>query len=162
YLDASRQICTAVAERYGRHPAVRYWQTDNELGCHQTVVSYSPAALVRFRAWLKARYGTIDALNRAWGTVFWSMEYRHFDEVDAPVGTVTEAHPSHRLDYRRFASDEVARYHRMQVDVIRAHSPGRPVAHNFMQLFTEFDHYEVARDLDIATWDSYPLGALEE
>ncbi|MCR5895282.1 MULTISPECIES: beta-galactosidase [Burkholderia] len=162
YLEASRQICTAVAERYGRHPAVRYWQTDNELGCHQTVVSYSPAALVRFRAWLKARYGTIDALNHAWGTVFWSMEYRHFDEVDAPVGTVTEAHPSHRLDYRRFASDEVARYHRMQVDVIRAHSPGRPVAHNFMQLFTEFDHYEVARDLDVATWDSYPLGALEE
>ena len=51
------------------------------------------------------------------------MEYRHFDEIDAPVGTVTEAHPSHRLDYRRFASDEVARYHRMQVDVIRAHSP---------------------------------------
>ena len=162
YLEASRQICTAVAERYGRHPAVRYWQTDNELGCHQTVVSYSPAALVRFRAWLKARYGTIDALNRAWGTVFWSMEYRHFDEIDAPVGTVTEAHPSHRLDYRRFASDEVARYHRMQVDVIRAHSPSRPVAHNFMQLFTEFDHYDVARDLDVATWDSYPLGALEE
>ena len=63
---------------------MRYWQTDNELGCHQTVVSYSPAALVRFRAWLKARYGTIDALNRAWGTVFWSMEYRHFDEIDAP------------------------------------------------------------------------------
>lgn len=83
YLEASRRICTAVAERYGRHPAVRYWQTDNELGCHQTVVSYSPAALLSFRAWLKARYGTIDALNRAWGTVFWSMEYRHFDEVDA-------------------------------------------------------------------------------
>ena len=45
----------------------------------------------------------------------------------------------------------------MQVDVIRAHSPSRPVAHNFMQLFTEFDHYDVARDLDVATWDSYPL-----
>ena len=75
---------------------------------------------------------------------------------------MTEAHPSHRLDYRRFASDEVARYNRMQVEIIRAHSPGRPVAHNFMQLFTEFDHYKVARDLDVATWDSYPLGALEE
>ncbi|KVE40179.1 beta-galactosidase [Burkholderia sp. BDU5] len=162
YYDASQRICTAVAERYGRHPAVRYWQTDNEMGCHHTVVSYSPAALARFRNWLKARYGTIDALNRAWGTVFWSMEYRRFDEIDAPIGTVTEAHPSHRLDYRRFASDELARYHRMQVDAIRAHSPGRGVTHNFMQLFTEFDHYEVARDLDFAAWDSYPLGALEE
>jgi beta-galactosidase len=162
YFEASQKICTAVAERYGKHPAVAFWQTDNEFGCHNTVVSYSPAALQRFRGWLKHRYGTIDALNTAWGTVFWSMEFRGFDEIDLPVATVTEAHPTHRLDYRRFASDEVARYNRMQTEIIRAHSPQRPVAHNFMQLFTEFDHYKVAADLDIATWDSYPLGALEE
>ncbi|MEX3955231.1 beta-galactosidase [Trinickia sp. EG282A] len=162
YFEAARRICTAVAARYGRHPAVAFWQTDNEYGCHQTVVSYSSAAVARFRDWLRARYGSIDALNRAWGTVFWSMEYRDFDEIDAPVATVTEAHPSHRLDYRRFASDELARFNRMQVEIIREHSPGRPVAHNFMQLFTEFDHYKVAADLDIAAWDSYPLGALEE
>ncbi|WP_233873005.1 beta-galactosidase [Paraburkholderia adhaesiva] len=162
WFEASRRICEAVAARYGQHPAIAYWQTDNEYGCHQTVLSYSDAAVQRFRAWLKSRYGTIEALNAAWGTVFWSMEYRSFDEIDAPVATVTEAHPSHRLDYRRFASDEVQRYNRMQVDIIRAHSPGRSVAHNFMQLFTEFDHYKVAADLDIATWDSYPLGALEE
>jgi beta-galactosidase len=162
YYEASQRICKAVAQRYGSHPAVTAWQTDNEFGCHNTVVSYSPAALGRFREWLRARYGTIDTLNRAWGTVFWSMEYRSFDEIDAPIATVTEAHPAHRLDYRRFASDEVARYNRMQVEIIRAHSPGRPVAHNFMQLFTEFDHYKVAADLDIAAWDSYPLGALEE
>ncbi|AMH43024.1 MULTISPECIES: beta-galactosidase [Burkholderiaceae] len=162
YFEASQKICTAVAKRYGKHPAVAFWQTDNEYGCHNTVVSYSPAALQRFRAWLKQRYATIDALNTAWGTVFWSMEYRNFDEIDLPVATVTEAHPSHRLDFRRFSSDEVVRFNRMQTDIIRAHSPERPVAHNFMQLFTEFDHYKVAADLDIATWDSYPLGALEE
>ncbi|TDG11098.1 beta-galactosidase [Paraburkholderia guartelaensis] len=162
YYEASRRICEAVAARYGQHPAVAYWQTDNEYGCHQTVVSYSPAAVQRFREWLKARYGSIDALNTAWGTVFWSMEYRSFDEIEAPVGTVTEAHPSHRLDYQRFASDEVQRYNRMQVDILRAHSPGRPIAHNFMQLFMEFDHYKVAADLDVATWDSYPLGALDQ
>ncbi|WP_395063640.1 beta-galactosidase [Paraburkholderia silvatlantica] len=162
YFEASRRICEAVAARYGQHPAVAYWQTDNEYGCHQTVVSYSPAAVQRFREWLKARYGSIDALNTAWGTVFWSMEYRGFDEIEAPVGTVTEAHPSHRLDYQRFASDEVRRYNRMQVEILRAHSPGRPIAHNFMQLFMEFDHYKVAADLDVAAWDSYPLGALDQ
>jgi beta-galactosidase len=162
YFEASQRIVGLLAQRYGDHPAVTAWQTDNEYGCHYTVVSYAPAAVQRFRIWLQARYGSIEALNAAWGTVFWSMEYRAFDEIDAPVATVTEAHPSHRMDYRRFASSEVARYNRMQVDILRRHAPGRAMVHNFMQSFYEFDHYPVAADLDAATWDSYPLGALEE
>ncbi|MEO6918813.1 MAG: beta-galactosidase [Collimonas sp.] len=162
YFNESQRIVTLLAERYGDHPAITAWQVDNEYGCHHTVVSYSTAAQQRFRLWLQQRYRTIDTLNKAWGTVFWSAEYRSFDEIDAPVGTVTEAHPSHRLDYRRFASDEVARYNRMQVDILRARAPGRLMVHNFMQMFVEFDHYAVATDLDVASWDSYPLGALEE
>lgn len=162
YFEASQRIVTLLAERYGQHPAISAWQTDNEYGCHQTVLSYSHDAVVRFRGWLQERYATIEALNTAWGTVFWSMEYTSFDQIDAPVGTVTEAHPAHRLDYHRFASSEVARYNRMQVDILRAHAPGRVMVHNFMQNFFEFDHYPVAADLDAATWDSYPLGALEE
>jgi beta-galactosidase len=161
YLEAARRISTLFAERYGQHPAVVAWQTDNEYGCHDTVLSYSLNAVRRFRLWLKARYGTVQALNLAWGNVFWSMEVTSFDDIDAPIATVTEANPAHRFDYRRFASDEVVRFNRMQCDVIRAHSPGRPIAHNFMLLFTEFDHHQVADDLDIASWDSYPLGALE-
>ncbi len=158
YRAESRRISRAVAERYGRHPAVAAWQTDNEYGCHDTVLSYSNAAKAGFRRWLAQRHGSIEALNRAWGTVFWSMEYRSFDEIDAPVGTVTEAHPAHRLDWRRFASSEVRAFNREQCDILRECSPGRPVSHNYMGFFTEFDHHEVAADLDIATWDSYPLG----
>jgi beta-galactosidase len=162
YFEAAGEISRRVAERYGQHPAVSAWQIDNEFGCHLTVLSYSQHAVQRFRQWLAKRYGTVKALNEAWGTVFWSMEYRTFDEIDAPIGTVTEAHPAHRLDYRRFASDEVVRFGRMQVDIIRERSPGRAVVHNFMQLFSEFDHYALAAHLDAATWDSYPLGGLEE
>jgi beta-galactosidase len=94
--------------------------------------------------------------------VFWSQTYNSFDEIDPPVGSVTEANPAHRLDYRRFASDEVVAYNRLQVEIIRAASPGRPVAHNYMGFFTEFDHHAVSKDLDIASWDSYPIGFTQD
>jgi beta-galactosidase len=162
YRAECRRIVTALAERYGHHPAIAMWQTDNEYGCHDTVLSFSAAAASAFRGWLAARYGTVEALNTAWGNVFWSMEYRSFAEVDPPHLTVTEANPAHWLDYRRFASDQVASFNREQVEIIRAHSPGVDITHNFMGFFTEFDHHDVGRDIDVATWDSYPLGFLEQ
>ena len=162
YRGECARIVTALADRYGAHPAVAAWQTDNEYGCHDTTISYSAAAARRFRLWLRARYGDIAALNAAWGTVFWSQEYRAFEEIDAPLQTVTEANPSHRLDYNRFASDEVVSFNRLQVDILRRLSPGRDVIHNFMGFYTEFDHFAVGADLDVASWDSYPLGFLED
>ncbi len=161
YLHEACRITRELAARYGRHPAVTAWQTDNEYGCHDTVLSLAPQAVARFRLWLRARYGDIAALNAAWGTVFWSQELHSFDAVDAPFGTVTEAHPAQRLDYRRFASDEVLRFNRAQCDILRELSPGRQLTHNMMLFFTEFDHHALARDLDFVVWDSYPLGALE-
>jgi beta-galactosidase len=162
YRAQSRRITQALAERYGGHPALVGWQTDNEYGCHDTVLSFSEAAAERFRDWLAARYGDIGALNTAWGNAFWSMEYRAFAEVDPPNLTVTEANPAHWLDYRRFASDEVVAFNREQCDILREASPGRDITHNFMGFFTEFDHHDVGSDLDVATWDSYPLGFLEQ
>ena len=162
YREECVRIVSEMARRYGDHPAVVMWQTDNEYGCHDTVLSFSDAAARNFRLWLAARYGDIAALNRAWGNVFWSMEYRSFDEVDPPNLTVTEGNPAHWLDYRRFASDEVAWFNAEQVRILRQHSPGKDITHNFMGFFTEFDHHEVGRDIDLATWDSYPLGFLEQ
>ncbi len=158
YLEESRRIVGVLAGRFGRHPAVIGWQTDNEYGCHDTVRSYGPEDAAAFRAWLKRRYGTIEALNQAWGTVFWSMELRSFDEVDPPNLTVTEANPAHRLDFHRFASDQVAAFNRAQVEILRERSPGRFIVHNFMGFFDQLDPYDVAADLDLASWDSYPLG----
>jgi len=160
-LEAAR-ISEVVARRYGGHPAVHAWQLDNEYGCHDTVLSYSPAAKARFRAWLEARFGSIAALNEAWGTVFWSQDYRNFGEIDPPNLTVTEANPAHRLDWRRFASDEVVRFNAEQAAIVRAHSPGRRVTHNFMGFFSDFAHQPVAADLDFASWDSYPLGFTDQ
>ncbi|WP_422036867.1 beta-galactosidase [Roseibium sp.] len=161
YREECDRIVRLFAERYGRNAHVGAWQTDNEYGCHDTTLSYSGAALAAFRTWLENRYGTIEALNRAWGNVFWSMDYGAFDEIGLPNLTVTEPNPSHTLAFRRFSSDQVASFNKRQVEIIRAHSDA-PVSHNFMGRITEFDHFNVGDDLDIATWDSYPLGFLED
>ena len=161
YRAESARIVTELARRYGRNPHVAAWQTDNEYGCHDTVLSYSEAAKMAFREWLAQRYQSPQALNRAWGNVFWSMEYASFDEIGLPNLTVTEANPSHVMAFRRFASDEVAAYNRIQTEIIRKHSDA-PIAHNYMGRITEFDHFAVGADLDIASWDAYPLGFLSD
>ena len=162
YAQAAARIVEAMGTRYGSHPAVVAWQTDNEYGCHDTVLSYSVSARDAFRDWLGNRYQSIDALNTAWGNVFWSMEYQSFAEIDLPNLCVTEPNPAHVLDFRHFSSDQVVHFNRLQCDILRARSPGRDIVHNFMGFFTEFDHHAVGRDLDVAAWDSYPLGFLEQ
>jgi len=163
YRRECLRIVAAMAERYGRHASLVAWQTDNELGCHETVPSYSPAALERFHTWLRRRYETVESLNDAWGNVFWSMEYPSFEAIELPHLTPTDANPIHLLDFRRFMSDEVASFHREQVDVLRRLAPGADVLHNFMGFFTTFDHYRFAEDgsLDVAAWDSYPIARTE-
>jgi len=161
YREETRRIVTLLAERYGRHEAVGAWQTDNEYGCHDTVRCYCPRCRAAFQHWLRARYGTVETLNEAWWTVFWSQEVRTFAEVELPGQAVTESNPSHTLDYYRFASDQVVAYNRLQVEILRAHSD-RPVLHNVMGFFDGFDHFALARDLDAMAWDEYPLGMLEE
>ncbi len=146
-------------KRYGSKVAA--WQTDNEYACHETTLSYSEAAKSAFQDWLAQKYQSPEALNRAWGNVFWSMAYRDFREVGLPNLTVTEPNPAHVMDFRRFASDEVVTFNRLQVEIIRKHSTA-PIAHNYMGAVTEFDHFAVGADLDIASWDSYPLGFLSD
>ncbi len=159
YREEAKRIVSIVAGRYGKHPAVVGWQTDNEYGCHDTVRCYCPRCRKAFQKWLERRYeGDIDKLNRAWGTVFWSQEYRTFEEIELPNLTPAGPNPSHLLDYYRFASDQVMEFNRLQVEIIRELSPGRFVTHNFMAGFTDFDHYKISKDLDFASWDNYPLG----
>jgi beta-galactosidase len=161
YRAEAIRITEALADRYGHHPGLGAWQTDNEYACHDTVLSYSDAARRAFRDWLAQRYQSTDALNRAWGNVFWSMEYDSFDQIDLPNLTVTEPNPSHALDFRRFSSDQVARFNAGQVAAIRARSDA-PISHNYMGRVLDFDHFALGTEMEIATWDSYPLGFLED
>lgn len=160
YLVQAERISAAMAQRYGSHPHVAGWQTDNELCCHDTTQSASPAARDAFRIWCAERYGTVEVLNAAWGNVFWSMEYDSFDQIELPFFTVCETNPAHRLAFRRFASDQVVRFHDVMIAAIRAHAgEGQWVTHNIIPpATTGVDNAGLTRGLDFVSYDNYPLG----
>ena len=158
YRKEAERITREMVSRYGLK--VQAWQVDNEYGCHDTTLSYSQAALEGFRDWLSQKYQSPSALNKAWGNIFWSMEINEFSDIELPNLTVTEPNPAHVMDFRRYTSDQVVKFNNSQVTVLRKFSKA-PLIHNYMGRITAFDHYEVGDDLDIASWDSYPLGFLE-
>lgn len=161
YREAAAQMAQRLGARYGRDPRIHAWQIDNEYGCHDTILSYSDTAKTAFQNWLSDRYRQIDNLNAAWGNVFWSMEYARFDQIGLPNLTVTQANPSHEWAFRRFASDQVVTFHTAQVAALRA-TTNAPLIHNYMGRVLDFDHFEVGASIDIASWDSYPIGFLSD
>lgn len=155
YRAASVRIAQAIATRYKVHPAVIGWQIDNEFGCHDTARCYCVHCDRAFQRWLQDRYESLDHLNEAWGTVFWSATFQDWGQVRAPRTVVAQEHPSLMLDFRRFASDSNVGYQRLQVEAIRSVNPAWWVTHNLMGLFPDLDYYDLATDLDFVSWDNY-------
>ncbi|MCY0879453.1 MAG: beta-galactosidase [Firmicutes bacterium] len=148
-----RGLVDAMAVRYGQDPRVIGWQIDNEL---RATRCYCRQCREDFILWLQGRYGTIDALNEAWGTVFWSQRYRNWDDVDLPTAAQLTVSTSQQLDHMRFASWSATQHLKRQVDIIRQHTTSQFVTHNSMGLYPWLDLYEVAKPLDFIGWDSYP------
>ncbi|OZB80394.1 MAG: beta-galactosidase, partial [Microbacterium sp. 14-71-5] len=103
YREHALRLVEMLAQRYGQHPAVEGWHVNNEYGCH-VPYSYDEESAAAFRTWLQARYGTVEELNRAWGTAFWSQLYTSFDQVEPPRAAPTFRNPTQLLDWDRFGS----------------------------------------------------------
>jgi beta-galactosidase len=162
YREETERIVSRMVERYADSEHVVGWQTDNEFGCHGTVRCYCDDCAGAFREWLRERYGDVEALNEAWGTTFWSQQYDSFAAVDPPRHTPAEHHPSRLLDHRRFASDSVVDYHRLQADLIRDVNDDWFVTHNAMGHFPSLSAFDLAGDVDFLAWDSYPTGFVQD
>lgn len=158
YRDFSAKIVKAVAERYGDHPNVVAWQIDNEFGCHGTARCVCDYCRAEFQKWCERKYKTLDALNAAWGTQFWSATYHKWSEIPVPAPTSASHNPGLLLDYRRFSSDSWVSYQKMQIDLLRQHIGERPITHNFMLRFFDLNYRDFAADLDIVSYDNYPHG----
>jgi beta-galactosidase len=152
YREHARSIATALAERYVAHPAVRMWHVGNEFG----QIDFGDEAAREFRLWLRERYGTIDALNDAWGTLVWAQRYRDFDEILPPRRMPYLVNPAQSLDFRRYTSWALQRVYAEQRDAIRAAGAEQPITTNFMGFEPLTDLWEWADEVDIVADDQYP------
>lgn len=149
YRQKVRQINTLLAERYQNHPALLLWHVSNEYGAYDCRCDLCLSA---FQQWLQRRYGTLDALNHAWWTTFWSHRYTDWAQIE-PVDPSVHGL---MLDWRRFGSDQVIDFYKAEIEPLRAITPDVPITTNFMRPNVGLDYWEFARQVDVISWDCYP------
>ncbi len=163
YREHALALTTALATRYHEHPALAMWHISNEYACHN-LPCYCDTCAGAFRRWLERRYPTLDALNDAWGTAFWSQRYTAWDQILPPRRTTSFANPTQVLDFARFGSDTLLDFFRAEKEVLTRLSPGVPVTTNFMTMsgFRLLDYHQWAPEQDVVSTDHYLVDTLPD
>lgn len=153
YREKTMKINSLLAARYSHHPAVLGWHISNEYGgeCHCRLCQE------RFRDWLKARYKTLDALNHAWWSTFWSHTYTDWSQIESPAPQGEVSIHGLNLDWRRFNTAQVTDFCQHEVAPLKAANAELPVTTNFMEYFYDYDYWQLAKAIDFISWDSYPM-----
>ncbi|GAB4167713.1 MAG: beta-galactosidase [Terrimicrobiaceae bacterium] len=142
-----------LARRYGTHPAMGLWHISNELGGSDgNGECFCPLCLARWHQWLEARHGTVDALNDAWWSSFWSHRFTCWEEINPSDPTLEAC----ALDWSRFVNAMMCEWVEFEAGIVRPHSPGVPVTTNFMGLQPWIDYGELAGTVDVVSDDQYP------
>lgn len=151
-------LCRKLAERYGANPYVTAWHMGNEYGWNNRN-DYSDNALNAFRLWCERKYGTIGALNQAWGTTFWGQEMNSFDEVLIPrfMGADSMVNPGQKLDFERFGNDMLLDFYKAERDAIAEICPDKPFTTNFMVSTDQccMDYADWANEVNFVSNDHY-------
>ena len=158
FKEYALTLCRKLAERYGTNPYVTAWHMGNEYGWNNRE-DYSDNALEAFRAWCRRKYGTIDALNQAWGTTFWGQEMNGFDEVLIPrfMGADSMVNPGQKLDFERFGNDMLLDFYKAERDAIAEICPDKPFTTNFMVSTDQccMDYADWANEVNFVSNDHY-------
>lgn len=152
YREKTRKMNTELAKRFGNHPGVIAWHISNEYGgeCH------CPLCQEAFREWLKEKYQTIDRLNFAWATTFWSHRYNGFEQIESPSLCGEYGLHGLNLDWKRFVTDRTVDFVRHEVKAIRDAGSEKPTTINMMYDYKGLNYHKFKDVVDIISWDNYP------
>lgn len=152
YREKTAILNAKLAERYSQHPAVIGWHISNEFGgeCHCDLCQNA------FRDWLKVKYNnSLDEVNHAWWATFWSHTYTSWTQIESPAPHgETQVHGLN-LDWRRFVSERTIDFCQHEINVVRPYNPALPITTN-MHMIDGIDYRELAKILDVISWDAYP------
>ena len=158
YQKYSVALARKLAERYGTYDNIVTWHISNEYGGE----CYCENCEKAFRVWLKEKYGSIEALNKAWNTSFWGHTFYDWDEIVVP-NLQSEHFAQDRttfqgisLDYRRFNSDSILHNYLGEYEAVKAVTPHIPVTTNLMGFYKALDYQKWAGYMDVVSWDNYP------
>ena len=159
YRKYSVALADKLAERYKNYDNIIAWHISNEYGGECVCENCAKA----FREWLKKRYGTLEEVNRAWNTSFWSHTFYDWDEIE-PASNLTEQwgygdrtnFQGISIDYKRFNSDSILDCYVLESDAVKKHTPDIPVTTNLMEFYKPLNYQEWAKKMDFVSWDSYP------
>ena len=152
YRDKVRRIDQKLAQRFGSDPAVILWHISNEMGgdCHCELCQ------AEFRRWLQVRYGSLQALNKAWNARFWSHDYTAWEQIESPAPQGENAVQALALDWKRFVSDRHIDFLKFERDIVKEVAPDAKFTANMMYRFDGIDYFKMAKEIDVASWDNYP------
>lgn len=158
YRQKVRAMNSQLAARYAHHPAVIGWHISNEYGgdCH------CDRCQSAFRNWLQQRYDSLEALNHAWWSDFWSHTYSDWSQIVSPAPQGEVSIHGLNLDWRRFMTDQVTDFCVQEIMPLKAANPELPATTNFMEYFYDYDYWKLSQPLDFISWDSYPMWHSDE
>lgn len=158
FREYALKLCRAMAEHYKGNPYVVAWHVSNEYGCHNRF-DYSEDAEHAFQQWCEERYGTIDAVNDAWGTAFWAQRMNDFSEIVPPrfIGDGNFMNPGKLLDFKRFSSDALKAFYIAERDTLAEITPDLPLTTNFMVSASGsvLDYDDWGNEVDFVSNDHY-------
>ena len=152
YREKVWQINTKLAQRYSNHPGVILWHLSNEYSgdCHCELCQKA------FREYLKDKYKTLDNLNKAWWTSFWSHTYTDWSQIESPAPHGEDIVHGMNLDWNRFVTHQTSDFIKWEAKAVKSVNPDIPTTINMMMYFDGLNYQVIKDDIDVISWDAYP------